>query len=298
MSIKLSDTQLVMLSAAAQRDDRCLTLPEKLKGAAAHKVATKLIAAGLVEEVKAKTGMPVWRRDEQDGQSYALTLTAVGAKAIAVNPDDDASPVRDEERSPPEGDRRPTSAESDGTAAGASDAERAPAFAMPRTPRVGTKLATAIEMLRATGATVAELSQAMGWLPHTTRAVLTGLRKRGYTLTLDRSDAERGSVYRIVHDVNAAQQGTAPTATEPPVSAPIDGGSDPAASRASVTAPRRSRVTRTPRAACWRAGDHRAPARVSPCRRCGPLRRPTAASCDAVGAPSWVAMRPKPCRRR
>ena len=34
MSIKLSDTQLVMLSAAAQRDDRCLTLPEKLKGAA------------------------------------------------------------------------------------------------------------------------------------------------------------------------------------------------------------------------------------------------------------------------
>jgi hypothetical protein len=28
MSIKLSDTQLVMLSAAAQRDDRSLTLPE------------------------------------------------------------------------------------------------------------------------------------------------------------------------------------------------------------------------------------------------------------------------------
>ena len=109
MSIKLSDTQLVMLSAAAQRDDRCLTLPEKLKGGAAHKVATKLIAAGLVEEVKAKAGMPVWRRDEQDGQSYALRLTAAGAKAIAVNPDDDASPASDEERSPPEGDQPPTS---------------------------------------------------------------------------------------------------------------------------------------------------------------------------------------------
>ena len=68
MSIKLSDTQLVMLSAAAQRDDRCLTLSGKLKGVVAHKVATKLIAAGLIEEVKAKAGMPAWRRDEQDEQ--------------------------------------------------------------------------------------------------------------------------------------------------------------------------------------------------------------------------------------
>jgi hypothetical protein len=194
MSIKLSDTQLVMLSAAAQRDDHCLTLPEKLKGAAACKVVTKLIAAGLVEEVKAKAGMPVWRRDEQDGQSYALALTAAGAKAIAVNPEEDASPVGDEERSPPEGDQPLTFAESDGTAAGASTAETAQAFPTPRTPRAGTKLAKTIEMLRATeGATVAELSQAMGWLPHTTYAVLTGLRKRGYALTLDRSDAERAS---------------------------------------------------------------------------------------------------------
>ena len=93
MSIKLTDAQLVMLSAAAQRDDRSLTPPEKLKGGAAHKVATKLIlAAGLVKEVKAKAGTPVWRRDEQNGQSYALKLTAAGAKAIAVNPDDDARP--------------------------------------------------------------------------------------------------------------------------------------------------------------------------------------------------------------
>jgi hypothetical protein len=250
MSIKLSNMQLVILSAAAQRDDRCLMLPEKLKGAAAHKVVTKLIAAGLVEEVKAKTGMLVWRRDEQDGHPYALRLTAAGTKAIAVNPEEDASPAGDEERSPAEGDQPPTSAEFDRNAAGAPAVESAPAFATPRTPRLGTKLATAIEMLRATeGATVAELSQAMGWLPHTTRAVLTGLRKRGYTLTLDRSDAERGSVYRIVLDPNAAQAGAGPTAIEPPVGAPIDGPSDSAASPASATAKRRSGATRTPRAA-------------------------------------------------
>jgi hypothetical protein len=36
MSIKLTDTQIVMLSAASQRDDRCLVAPRNLKGGAAH----------------------------------------------------------------------------------------------------------------------------------------------------------------------------------------------------------------------------------------------------------------------
>ena len=67
MSIKLTDTQLVMLSAAAQRDDRCLVPPPKLKGAAAQKIAGKLIAAGLVKEIKAKAGVSVWRRDDEAG---------------------------------------------------------------------------------------------------------------------------------------------------------------------------------------------------------------------------------------
>ena len=53
-------------------------------------------------------------------------------------------------------------------------------------------------MLRATeGATIGELARAMGWLPHTTYAVLTGLRKRGYAVAIDRSDDRRGSFYRI-----------------------------------------------------------------------------------------------------
>ena len=253
MSIKLSDTQLVMLSAAAQRDDRSLTLPEKLKIGAAHKVAMKLIAAGLVKEVKAKAGMPVWRRDEQNAQSYALKLTAAGAKAIAVAPEDDATPAADEEQSSKEVDQSPTLAHSARTAAGASSAPGAQPFAAPRAPRVGTKLAGAIEMLRATeGATIAELAEAMGWLPHTTRAVLTGLRKRGYALRLDRSDAGRGSAYRIAVDANNADAGTAPTEIEPSSSALIDGSSDLSASPvrpASATALRRSGSTGTWRAA-------------------------------------------------
>ena len=184
-----------MPSAAAQRDDRSLTALEKLKGGAADKVATKLIAAGLVKQVNAKAGTPVWRRDEQNGQSYALKLTVTGAKAIAVNSDDGAGPAGEAQRLGIEVERSPTVAEQ-GRARGRSVrcAERASALASPRAPRVGTKLAQAVEMLGATeGATIAELSEALDWLPHTTRAALTGLRKRGYALTLDRSDAGRGN---------------------------------------------------------------------------------------------------------
>ena len=69
-------------------------------------------------------------------------------------------------------------------------------------PRDGSKLAQVIELLRrADGATIADLSQATGWLPHTTRATLTGLRKRGYAVIRERigaGDIGAGdSVYRI-----------------------------------------------------------------------------------------------------
>ncbi len=38
---------------------------------------------------------------------------------------------------------------------------------------------------RGDGAALAELVSATGWLPHTTRAALTGLRKRGYAVGID-----------------------------------------------------------------------------------------------------------------
>ncbi len=54
-----------------------------LKGAAAQKGAARLITAGLVKEIKAKTGAPVWRRNAETERSYALKLTAAGLKASA-----------------------------------------------------------------------------------------------------------------------------------------------------------------------------------------------------------------------
>ena len=56
---KLTDTQFAMLSEASQHKDRCLIPPKTLKAAAAQKVATKLLKAGLVREIKAKTGAQV-----------------------------------------------------------------------------------------------------------------------------------------------------------------------------------------------------------------------------------------------
>ena len=64
-------------------------------------------------------------------------------------------------------------------------------------PRDGSKLAQVIELLRrADGATIVDLTQASGWLPHTTRAALTGLRKRGYAVIRERIGVG-DSVYRL-----------------------------------------------------------------------------------------------------
>src|SRR5271165_3414921 len=69
MSVKLTDAQLVMMSAAAQREDRCLAVPETVKGAAVSKAGAKLVKLGFAREIHAKPGTPLWRRDET-GRSF------------------------------------------------------------------------------------------------------------------------------------------------------------------------------------------------------------------------------------
>lgn len=92
MSVKLNDTQLILLSAASKRTDRCLAPPIGPRLASAKKAAAKLLAEGLVREVRAWKDAPVWRRDEASDQAFALKLTAAGLKAIAVDPGHDAEP--------------------------------------------------------------------------------------------------------------------------------------------------------------------------------------------------------------
>ena len=202
MSIKLTDTQLVMLSAAAQRVDRCLIAPETLKGGAAQKVAKKLISAGLAKETKAKSNDPNWRCDEESGVSYALKLTAAGAKAIGIDEGVEPEKAHNEDGALKNRDQVVVSSKLE-----ARDAPEPmkPVPAGPSAPRGGSKLAQVIELLqRDHGATIDELIDATDWLAHTTRAALTGLRKRGYAVVIDRS--ERGSFYRIVADLTVGDR--------------------------------------------------------------------------------------------
>ena len=87
--MKLSDTQLVLLSRASQRPDRCAEIPANLKGGPAQKFTAKLLNSGLVEEIRAEADIPAWRKSE-DG-AFALHLTDAGLSAISA---DEADPPR------------------------------------------------------------------------------------------------------------------------------------------------------------------------------------------------------------
>lgn len=90
--MKVTDTQLVLLSAASQRADHAIELPDNLKGRAAHKVVGKLLTEGLVEEVRSGGDLPVWRRDQGEG-AFSLRITSSGLSTIQVGDSPEAKKV-------------------------------------------------------------------------------------------------------------------------------------------------------------------------------------------------------------
>ena len=77
--------------------------------------------------------------------------------------------------------------------------------ALPATNRPRSKTTMVLELLRRPeGATLDQLVAATGWLPHSARAALTGLRKKGHEVVGQKLDEER-RVYRIsaAHDASA-----------------------------------------------------------------------------------------------
>ena len=186
---KLSDTQAIVLSAAAQREDRiALPLPDSLRGGAAAKVVGALLAKGLLQEVDADTrkGEPVWR-ETGDGHGVTLVATDAGLAAIGIEPDV-ANPA-------------PAGAMEAPTDEPALDTPTEPKAApKTRTPREGTKQATLIAMLRAPeGATSEEIMAATGWQSHTVRGAMAGALKKKLGLEVTSEKVEnRGRVYRII----------------------------------------------------------------------------------------------------
>jgi hypothetical protein len=170
---KLSDTQLVILTAACQRDDRLvLPLPDRLKGGAAAKVVGSLIAKGLIEEVDAKRGDIVWR-DTGDGHGLTLVVTDAAFAALGIE-------IPQEESIP-------------------TDAPVASAKKAARKTRDNSKQAQLIAMMqRPDGATIAELADALGWQHHTVRGAIAGALKKKLGLEVTSEKVEgRGRVYRI-----------------------------------------------------------------------------------------------------
>lgn len=163
---KLTDTQLLILSKAAQRDDHGIEPPSKLKGAAAQKVVRKLIKDGLLAEA-AGPDLPVWRREE-DGRPVSLLITAAGLEAIGIAPED-----REEGREPETPPIARDADDSSGDSGNVPDEPDQPA----KTPCAGTKLTAVVQLLeREGGVSIGDFTAATGWLPHTARAALTGLR--------------------------------------------------------------------------------------------------------------------------
>jgi hypothetical protein len=218
---KLSDTQLVILGAAAQRADlSVLPLPDSLtlKGGVLNKVMDSLRNRGLIRVLGG------------DGGPERVVITSEGMAAIGVEADDDEAP--------PAADTAPTSAEADGAADAPEPATEANGAARPAkgkgkakatkaapptsepeaageptakpTPRAGTKQALMIHLLkRPEGATVEQIAAATGWQHHTIRGAISGALKKKLGLTVEATrtrevgpnkDGAKGSstVYRIV----------------------------------------------------------------------------------------------------
>ena len=191
---KLTDTQLVILSAAAGcQDGAVLPLPRSLKvnKAAATTVLKSLLKKGLVAEGPAAPDEAHWR-ETRDGGRTALVITDTGLQALGVEVD------------------RKTSKQSSSTKAQPSErsrrAERKPSGSKPKgrtsppAVRPGTKQALLIDLLkRKKGATIEEIVEATGWQPHSVRGAISGALKKklGLAVTSEKVRA-RGRVYRIV----------------------------------------------------------------------------------------------------
>ncbi len=183
---QLSDAQLVVLSAACQRPDRCIfPVNRKLKGNAAGNVLKSLLKKGLIKEVRANRDDTVWRHDKKHGR-MTLRATPTAFKALGI---DDAPAEGEAEVAP--------SAEAETKPGRSRKAGKSKSKV--RGTRADSKQAKLIEMLkRREGASIEEIVKAFDWQAHTVRGAIAGALKKKLGLNVTSEKVEgRGRVYRI-----------------------------------------------------------------------------------------------------
>ena len=188
--LRLSDSQLVVLTAACQRPDRCVfPVTAKLKGNAAGNVLKSLLNRGLIKEVRAKRDDTVWRHDKKRGR---VTLNATRDAFAALGIDEREAPSEvdddDDDAVVPSNDVEVATAD-----------KKAPKAAGTKPRRADSKQAQLIDMLKhAEGASIEEIVAAFGWQAHTVRGAIAGALKKKLGLDVISEKIEgRGRVYRI-----------------------------------------------------------------------------------------------------
>ena len=185
---QLSDSQLVVLSAACQRPDRSVyPLTAKLPGAAAAKVLGSLVKKGLIREVQAKRDDTVWREDKKRGR-LTLRATPAAFQALGIEQVEAPAPTGSDTDAPAETHMKSSRVRK----AGKSKVK-------PTRTRANSKQAQLIEMLRRPqGATIDEIVSKFEWQAHTVRGALAGALKKRLGLTVQSKKVEgRGRVYQI-----------------------------------------------------------------------------------------------------
>jgi hypothetical protein len=165
---KLNDTQAMLLSHASQAASGSLVPLPASCGRKDEKVTNavaRLLRRKLVEERETIVRAEVWRAG--DDTRTGLFITPTGLHAIGVEVELAVA-----------------------TAADAPSPASSPSAA--RTSKINGVLAL---LRRPEGAPIADIIAATGWLPHSTRAALTGLRKKGHSI--ERFVRDEATCYRI-----------------------------------------------------------------------------------------------------
>ena len=189
--MKLTDTQTIILSAAAGRDDGSIhPLPKTLKGGAVTKVTGALLRKGLIAEAPRRNGAAIGETNFAISREGALAINVEPAEcphlgdpgAQAGDGGREAEPAAD---IPPKAKKAATGRD---TAKG------------PVKLRAGTKQALVVEMLRRSeGATVDQIMEATGWQRHTVRGAFAGALKKKLGLAVTSEKVEGAArVYRVV----------------------------------------------------------------------------------------------------